>query len=67
MLTPTSPSAVNVQLKEFRMGPIKIKAPERSKAALDTTYLDEEVRVGRGDKGNLFVLVRAVGMEPEFP
>jgi hypothetical protein len=24
---------------------------------LDITYLDEELRVSRGDKGNLFVLV----------
>ena len=67
MLTRTSASAVNVQLKEFRLGVVKVKAPESSRAALDTTYLDEDTRVGRGDKGNLFVLVRAVGMEPEFP
>ena len=25
---------------------------------LDTTYLDETLRVSRGDKGNLFVLTR---------
>lgn len=65
-LTPTSASAVDVQFKEFRVGPIKIKAPETARGALDTTYVDQEVRVSRGDKGNLFVLVRAVGMEPEF-
>ena len=65
-LAPTSASAVDVQFIEFRVGPIKVKAPETAKGALDTTYLDEEVRVSRGDKGNLFVLVKAVGQEPEF-
>lgn len=65
-LSPTSASAVDVQFIEFKVGPIKIKAPKSAQGALDTTYLDEEVRVSRGDKGNLFVLVKAVGLEPEF-
>lgn len=65
-LSPTSASAVDVQFIEFKVGPLKIKAPETARGALDTTYLDEDLRVSRGDKGNLFVLVKAVGQEPDF-
>ncbi|CAN1164590.1 Probable plastid-lipid-associated protein 4, chloroplastic [Linum perenne] len=35
---------------------IPVKAPERARGELEITYLDEELRVSRGDKGNLFVL-----------
>ena len=38
-------------------GLIKVTAPERARGALDITYVDDEVRVSRGDKGNLFVLI----------
>ncbi len=31
-------------------------APDSAKGKLDTTFLDEELRVSRGDKGNLFIL-----------
>jgi hypothetical protein len=57
-LTPTSSSAVKVQFKKFFVfgGLIKVTAPERARGALDITYVDDEVRVSRGDKGNLFVL-----------
>ena len=48
-----------VQFKQFKiLGLISVTAPENAKGKLDTTYLDEELRVSRGDRGNLFVLER---------
>ena len=57
-LTPTSASGVDVQFKTVVIlgGLIKVNAPERARGALDITYVDDDVRVSRGDKGNLFVL-----------
>lgn len=57
-LTPVSRSKVNVQFIQFEAfgGVIKFPAPETAKGSLDTTYLDDELRVSRGDKGNLFIL-----------
>ena len=56
-LTPKSPSAADVQFVRFSIfGMFGVDAPASARGALDTTYLDEELRVGRGDKGNLFVL-----------
>ena len=58
-LKPETKSRVGVQFKQFKiLGLIPITAPESAKGKLDTTYLDEELRVSRGDKGNLFVLER---------
>lgn len=57
-LTPVSPSKVNVQFKKFTIGPVSFPAPEAFKGSLDVTYLDENMRLSRGDKGNIFVLVR---------
>ena len=55
-LTPMSASEVAVQFEQFKIGGIiPIKAPESAKGTLDITYLDDEMRVSRGDKGNLFV------------
>ena len=59
-LTPTSKSAVAVQFKTFRLlGFVAVTAPEAARGALDTTYVDDELRVSRGDKGNLFVLAQS--------
>jgi len=57
-LSPQSNQLTNVQFKQFSVGPIGIKAPEQFKGFLDITYLDEDFRLTRGDKGNLFVLTR---------
>ena len=58
-LTPETKSRVGVQFKQFKLlGLIPITAPESARGKLDTTYLDEELRVSRGDRGNLFVLER---------
>ena len=59
-LTPTSASAVKVQFKAFRiLGTIPITAPPSAVGSLDTTFLDREIRISRGDRGNLFILRQA--------
>jgi len=49
---------VDVQFKQFGIGWLRVPAPASARGILETTYLDESLRVSRGDKGNLFVLVR---------
>lgn len=56
-LTPLSAKKVAVKFDVFKiLGLIPVKAPERARGELEITYLDEELRVSRGDKGNLFIL-----------
>ena len=55
-LTPMSKSKVAVQFKQFSIGPLKFNAPSSFKGELDVTYVDANVRLSRGDKGNIFVL-----------
>jgi len=57
--TPMNKTTVAVQFKEFGIGPFKFKAPEFFKGELRTTYVDDQMRISRGDKDNLFVLLRA--------
>jgi PAP_fibrillin len=57
-LSPQSNQLTNVQFKRFSLGPIGFDAPESAKGSLDITYLDNDLRLSRGDKGNLFVLTR---------
>ena len=49
---------VDVQFLRFGIGWLRIPAPAAAKGVLETTYFDDTLRVSRGDKGNLFVLVR---------
>ncbi|KAG2535893.1 probable plastid-lipid-associated protein 4, chloroplastic [Panicum virgatum] len=56
-LVPLNPRRVAVQFDYFKIfSLIPIKSPGSGKGELEITYLDEELRVSRGDKGNLFVL-----------
>ena len=57
-LEPLSDSAAKVVFRTFFiLGLIPIKAPASAVGELDCTYLDEDMRISRGDKGNLFVLL----------
>uniref|UniRef100_A0A7S0W0K2 Plastid lipid-associated protein/fibrillin conserved domain-containing protein n=1 Tax=Hemiselmis tepida TaxID=464990 RepID=A0A7S0W0K2_9CRYP len=59
-LKPLSDSKVAVQFVKFNLfnEKISIKAPERAKGELDTTFLSPTLRISRGDRGNLFVLTK---------
>jgi hypothetical protein len=57
-IIPTSKTKCDVQFKRFTIGPISFNAPKSFKGTLDVTYLDEDMRLSRGDKGNYFVLTR---------
>ena len=61
-LSPMTPSKVAVQFKKFTLGPVSFKAPDSFKGELDVTYVDEELRLSRGDKGNIFVLTKVSGL-----
>lgn len=58
VLSPKNNQLTDVQFKQFTIGPVSFPAPERARGALDVTYLDEDFRLTRGDKGNLFVLTK---------
>lgn len=56
-LTPKSASLVAVQfIKFYIFGLIPVTAPPTARGSLDVTYVDEDLRLSRGDKGNLFIL-----------
>lgn len=51
-LTPESDSRVAVQFKQFKLlNTISVTAPDSARGWLDTTYLDSQMRISRGDKG----------------
>lgn len=56
-------TTVGVQFRFFTiLDWFRLPAPENAKGILQVTYLDEDLRLSRGDRGNLFVL-RKVGEE----
>ncbi|XP_015690959.1 probable plastid-lipid-associated protein 4, chloroplastic [Oryza brachyantha] len=56
-LVPLNSRRVAVKFDYFKIfSLIPIKAPGSGKGELEITYLDEELRASRGDKGNLFIL-----------
>lgn len=57
-LDPQSDKLTNVKFDRFSVGPVGFDAPESFRGFLDITYLDDELRLTRGDKGNIFVLTR---------
>lgn len=61
-LIPVNKRKVQVQFKTFFiLGLIPIQAPPSASGELEVTYLDDDLRVSRGNRGNLFVLSRANG------
>jgi hypothetical protein len=57
-LDPQTDTLTNVQFKRFSVGPIGFDAPDKFRGFLDVTYVDDDLRLSRGDKGNIFVLTR---------
>ncbi|XP_019078777.1 probable plastid-lipid-associated protein 4, chloroplastic isoform X3 [Vitis vinifera] len=56
-LVPLNARRVAVKFDFFRIaGLIPIKSPGSGRGQLEITYLDEELRISRGDRGNLFIL-----------
>ncbi|KAG0482785.1 hypothetical protein HPP92_010869 [Vanilla planifolia] len=56
-LVPINSKRVAVKFDTFKIGGLlPFKAPGSGRGELEITYLDEEIRISRGDKGNLFVL-----------
>ena len=49
---------VDVQFKRFGIGWLRVPAPASARGVLETTFLDDSLRISRGDKGNFFCLVR---------
>lgn len=57
-LSPINGRRTVADFKRFQLGPVGFDAPDSFVGELDITYVDDEVRLSRGDKGNIFVLTR---------
>ncbi|CAK7357017.1 unnamed protein product [Dovyalis caffra] len=56
-LVPLNARRVAVKFDFFRIaGLIPIQSPGSGRGQLEITYLDDELRISRGDRGNLFIL-----------
>jgi len=63
-LTPLSTSRVSVKFDKFLIGGlVPVKAPDSARGELEITFLDKEMRIARGNKGNVFVLTQ---VDPDF-
>ena len=59
-LKPLTKKKVQVNFKTFYiLGIIPIQAPPSATGELEVTYIDDDLRISRGNKGNLFILRRA--------
>jgi hypothetical protein len=59
-LSPKNTTTVDVQFQKFYiLGFIPITAPASARGTLEVTYLDDDLRISKGNKGSLFVLKRA--------
>ena len=68
-ITPTSKTCVAVQFQTFKIfGLIPVKAPPSARGTLDTTYLDDDMRISRGDRGacccyrNILIIMRSLNL-----
>lgn len=56
-LVPLNARRTAVKFDYFKIaGLIRVKNPGSGRGQIEITYLDEELRISRGDKGNLFIL-----------
>mmetsp|Transcript_34073 Transcript_34073/g.76957 ORF Transcript_34073/g.76957 Transcript_34073/m.76957 type:complete len:208 (+) Transcript_34073:87-710(+) len=57
-LSPFNSRRVDVKFDRFKIGPFTFDAPDTLTGFLEVSYLDDTLRISRGDKGNVFVLLR---------
>ena len=57
-IAPKTRNKVAVKFTRFQLGPLSFAAPAGLTGELETSYLDQTMRISRGDQGNVFVLLR---------